>query len=406
MSSNYTGPKRFLADAASCADRFIAAARDYPARLPEGTASLYRKPYTVDDPFNAYFYDDMYSVLGVIQAMAMRRGSRVLEVGCGPGAITEMLIGLGYRVDCLDPAPAMLEIARSRTARFIRDHRIEPAPEIGFHCLTLEESVSEALPAGQFDGILFRAALHHVVDERAGLQQCLRLLRPGGVIGISEGAWIPGMRELEAKLEEEMRLYGTLENPFTQGYLLHLLAELGFTDIERYHGVFNLVPASQGHVPVQDAAACPADRHNIITARRPHGRRTTADLAARTGAEITIHLARFDPAIRRMRISFTIRNTGETVWLAAPGAIGQVRLVLGQHSPVQAGFRETGVRHPLPKDVWPSETWSQTLDFNLPEGDDGAPWGLHLVAEQCFWFCQRGSSGVLVEPASWGPSAV
>jgi SAM-dependent methyltransferase len=405
MRYDYTGPKRFLSDAAHRGPAFIQAAREYPSRLPEGTASLYRKPYLVDGPFNASFYDDMYSVLGIIQAMALRRGSRVLEVGCGPGAVSEMLIGLGYHVDCLDPADDMLVVARARTERFIRDHRIEPAPDVRFHCSTLEHC---ALPAEAFDGILFRASLHHLVDERAGLQQCLRLLKPGGVIGVSEGAWIPGMRELESKLEEEMRLYGTLENPFTQGYLLHLLTELGFTEIERYHGVFNLIPAALGQEPVQSFAACPADTHNIITARRPHGRRTTADPAAHTTADVAIHIATYDPAIRRMRVSFTARNTGETVWISAPGAIGQVRLILGQHSPVMPAFRETGVRHVLPKDIWPGEAFSQTLDFNLPEQDDDTPWALHLVAEQCFWFCQLGTPGAMTDPVlqSSGPAAV
>ena len=45
-----------------------------------------------------------------------RPGARVLEVGCGTGAVTERLVAGGARVTALDQNPAMLEIAQRRLA--------------------------------------------------------------------------------------------------------------------------------------------------------------------------------------------------------------------------------------------------------------------------------------------------
>jgi SAM-dependent methyltransferase len=395
MAAAFTGKKRYLSDKAREKEALLGAARDYVGNVGEhGRAWLYRKPFDAS-PHNRDFFDDLYPVLGLVQAMRVRPGGRVLDVGCGPGWTVEMLAGLGYDVDGLEPAADMIAIARERLAGFFRNHRIEPAPTVRFHCSSLEEL---DLEDGTFDGILCRASLHHVIDEEAGLARCFRLLKPGGVLGVSEGAWIPGHRASEALLDEEMRRYGTLENPFTTEYLDHLLDRHGFKNVERYHGVFALVPAGQGDVPVRVFAACPAEQNNTLTARKPLALPDTSDAGARTEAEIRVKGATFDPVSRELRVSASIRNTGETVWLSRPGRPGHVTVSLRQNAPGSPDFREPGSRFPLPKDVWPDERVDLYVPFFLPEGADAsAPWLLDLVSEQVFWFSQRGTAAAEVE---------
>lgn len=42
----------------------------------------------------------------------LKRGDRVLEIGCGSGQATAGLVALGLDVDALDPGPALIELAR------------------------------------------------------------------------------------------------------------------------------------------------------------------------------------------------------------------------------------------------------------------------------------------------------
>ncbi len=395
----FTGKKRYLSGKAQEKEALLGAAQDYVGNLGDGRAWLYRKPFD-SSPHNREFFDDLYPVLGLIQAMRVRPGGRVLDVGCGPGWTAEILAGLGYDVDGLEPAADMIAIAEERLAGFFRNHRIEPRPAVRFHCASLEDL---DLEDGAFDGILCRASLHHVIDEEAGLAQCFRLLKPGGVLGVSEGAWIPGLRAAEAELDEEMRRFGTLENPFTTEYLDHLLARQGFKDIERYHGVFGLVPARQGDTPVRTFAAAPAEFHNTLTARKPLQLPDTSGTEARTAAEIKVKGATFDPASRQLHVSASIGNTGETVWLSRPGQPGHVTITLRRGLPGSPEFLETGSRFPVPKDVWPGERLDLYIPFFLPDGADASSaWFLDLVSEQVFWFSQRGTDAAEVATASPG----
>jgi SAM-dependent methyltransferase len=125
------------------------------------------------------------------------------------------------------------------------------------------------LPDASFDAVLFHEALHHVVDERLTLSETLRVLKPGGVLGVCEWAWSPGDADLESKLEEEMREFGTLESPFTREYLDHVLDATGFVDIRRYHAVNGLFPEEDGARTLESVTDAHALSTNTLTARRP-----------------------------------------------------------------------------------------------------------------------------------------
>ena len=47
----------------------------------------------------------------------MPPGSRVLDIGCGPGHAAAALVARGFRVTAVDPVPAMVEMTRERIAR-------------------------------------------------------------------------------------------------------------------------------------------------------------------------------------------------------------------------------------------------------------------------------------------------
>lgn len=380
---------RFLSANADAAHAYLEAARRY-VRQQSGFERqwLYRKPF---DPRagNEQFYLQVYAVMNLLRAMEITPRGRVLEVGSGPGWVSEFLMLLGYEVVGIEPCEDLAELARERIASARRHFKVDDAPEVLFLTETLE---SVPLAPASFDAVVFHDALHHVLDEDASIGRCFRALKPGGVLGVSEDAWRPGNRQQESALEEEIRRFGTHESPFTQEYLEHLLSRHGFVDIERYHSVNGFFAAEMGTMSIESAAASPASRSNNLTARKPSlSGPTTIEPERRTVARIEILEQALDARDRKLGLKLRLENSGETTWLHRPRKAGWVSIAL-RTEPLGAGDAlEAQPRHRLAKSVLPGETIALSLDFFLPEGYERRLWRLDLVNEGLFWFSERGT---------------
>jgi trans-aconitate methyltransferase len=113
----------------------------------------------------------------VIETVPAREGARVLEVGCGPGALTAALLARGARVHAVDASPAMLRAAR------------EAAPAATFE----QADARTYTPAARFDAVLLSFLLHELpAAERAPLVARLAsALSPGGVLVVVDHAAPP-----------------------------------------------------------------------------------------------------------------------------------------------------------------------------------------------------------------------
>jgi SAM-dependent methyltransferase len=100
-------------------------------------------------------------------------GSRVLEVGCGPGHLSILLSRrYGLNVTGVDLDPAMIERARTNSERSLgRD---------GGPSFLVGDVASLPFPGGSFDLVVSTLSLHHWVDAGAGLAEIRRVLRPNG----------------------------------------------------------------------------------------------------------------------------------------------------------------------------------------------------------------------------------
>lgn len=396
--------KRFLGDQPQrTVAHSVDAARGYVGKLADWEREyLFQKPFAPPPSYDAY-YTEIYPVLNLIKAMDVPSEGRVLEVGCGPGWVTEILRGLGFDVDAIEPSEEMIRIARERIESSARHHHFARPRKVAFHATTLEGC---RLADGSVDAILFHASLHHIIDEQKALDQCFRLLKPGGVLGVSEAAWTPGHRATEESFEREMERFGTLENPYTIEYLDHLLSRSGFIDVERYHSFNGLVPVElEGlslsellrKAPAIGNVVAPAHLMNNLTARKPSGLADTRDSQAFTFAEIAIVEASLDPVARTIRIKARLANRGESLWLFRPRTAGWVSISLRSGDPLAPDFVEAEPRQLLPARVPPGKEVVVDLLYSLPERYAGRRWFLDLVNEGLFWFSERGTVPAEVE---------
>ena len=151
-------------------------------------------------------------------------GGRVLDVGCGTGALTAELVARwgAQQVSAVDPSPSFVAAMRDR----------HPGVDV-------RDAAAEALPfsTGTFDGALAQLVVHFMADPRAGLREMGRVTRPGGTVaacvwdyrggeGPASSFW-DAARELDPDVDDESDLTGAGE-----GDLLRLLSEVGFADVE------------------------------------------------------------------------------------------------------------------------------------------------------------------------------
>jgi SAM-dependent methyltransferase len=102
-------------------------------------------------------------------------GARVLELGCGPGYGTQLILEQfgADRVDTVDLDPAMVARARRRLAGYGDRVRVSGGDAADLRtCLGVEN--------GGYDAVFDFAIIHHVEDWRAALAEVARVLRPGG----------------------------------------------------------------------------------------------------------------------------------------------------------------------------------------------------------------------------------
>jgi SAM-dependent methyltransferase len=97
-------------------------------------------------------------------------GQRALDVGCGPGALTQQLVtSLGSQaVTAIDPSASFVEAVRVRL------------PEVD-----VRQGSAEDLPFADnsFDLALAQLVVHFMADPVAGIAEMARVTRPGGVVG-------------------------------------------------------------------------------------------------------------------------------------------------------------------------------------------------------------------------------
>jgi SAM-dependent methyltransferase len=109
---------------------------------------------------NARFVSDLGA--GVVELLAPQPGERILDLGCGDGALTESLVAAGCCVVAVDGSAEQVAGAWSRGL----DARVARAESLPFE--------------SEFDAVFSNAVLHWVRDADGVLRSVSRALKPGG----------------------------------------------------------------------------------------------------------------------------------------------------------------------------------------------------------------------------------
>jgi ubiquinone/menaquinone biosynthesis C-methylase UbiE len=105
-------------------------------------------------------------------------GDRVLDVGCGSGVVTRAIarrVGARGLAVGLDPSPALLAVARQLARDAGLGDRIE---------FREGSALRLPFPDGSFDVVMCVTVLSHVPDGESALPELVRVLRPGGRLGV------------------------------------------------------------------------------------------------------------------------------------------------------------------------------------------------------------------------------
>lgn len=95
---------------------------------------------------------------------------KLLDVGCSSGAFLADAVKMGFRAEGVEPAAAPVATAQAAGLN-VRQGLLQ---DIGY-------------ADGQFDAVSLLEVIEHLQDPHALLQECRRILRPGGILLVGTG---------------------------------------------------------------------------------------------------------------------------------------------------------------------------------------------------------------------------
>jgi ubiquinone/menaquinone biosynthesis C-methylase UbiE len=165
--------------------------------------------------------------LAVLRSLGMRDATRVLEVGAGPGAITERLRRAlpSAAIVALEPEPALRSVADER----LRGHGVE---------LIAGDATAIPLPDASVDFALARLVFQHLPDPVSAAREIRRVLVPGGrlaVVDVDGELWgvaqprYPALEAIHAKAWASLASRGG--DRMIGRRLWRILRDAGFGDL-------------------------------------------------------------------------------------------------------------------------------------------------------------------------------
>jgi len=155
-----------------------------PSTAPNWNADLYNASHSFVWKFGAQ----------LIELLAPKAGERILDLGCGTGALTAQIAAAGAEVVGIDSSPAMIDQAR------------RSFPDLIFHVADARTFAVE----GQFDAIFSNAVLHWVKQPEQAIARIRAALKAGGRF-VAEFGGKGNTQKMVAALQRQAAAFGVTD---------------------------------------------------------------------------------------------------------------------------------------------------------------------------------------------------
>ena len=306
-----------IIDYHSILDNF--SSQEHEKKAEEYFSTIGDRSYLITKPF--YTFNGAGSLLGnfaaLIEASDFFLGCDVLDFATGSGWTARLIAQMGCNVLGVDVSVTALEIAKEAALAYPLQGA---CGSLAFETTNIleKESYTE-----KFDRIVIMDAFHHIFDQKEVLKLFFRILKPGGILVMSE----PGPRHsLTPPAQAEMRQYGVLERDFIAEEVDQIAQHIGFKPIQR--GYYSPIPIftdiqsfnqifSKHREEVSMSVENYVTNHSIVRVAKPgvemldsrHGKNLSYQLAVSSDDEYLI---------------LEIVNTGLATWLPSgknPGSV-------------------------------------------------------------------------------------
>jgi ubiquinone/menaquinone biosynthesis C-methylase UbiE len=124
------------------------------------------------------FRDLFLARMNILKEVEIRPGFHVLDYGCGPGSyITPLaeLVGKSGKIYALDIHPLAIDMVRSIASK-------KPLANVE----TIRSDCKTGLPDNSLDAVLLYDILHDLGDPDGVLEELHRVLKPNGILSLSD----------------------------------------------------------------------------------------------------------------------------------------------------------------------------------------------------------------------------
>jgi ubiquinone/menaquinone biosynthesis C-methylase UbiE len=147
--------------------------------------------------------------------LSLQGGERVLDVGCGAGALAYAVAPAAREVVAIDSDASMVEVARANAPANVR----------------VELGDGERLPFGdeEFDVAATLRTLHHTLHADRLVNELVRVTKPGGIVLVADQLAPVEAEDAVALNEFERARDGSTSRVLSEHELRELFARLGLT---------------------------------------------------------------------------------------------------------------------------------------------------------------------------------
>jgi SAM-dependent methyltransferase len=150
----------------------------------------------------------------VIRGANLRQGSRILELGCGPGNATVLFSGCGFRLVCLEPGERLAEVTRRRVAANNDTEVIV--------------TTFENWPIGsERFALVFAAQSFHWMDPQTRFSKAAAALDADGMLAVFANRALRGNSALDQSIQQVYELHAPhlrIDSRNTRDHFLDLFA--------------------------------------------------------------------------------------------------------------------------------------------------------------------------------------